>query len=83
MIPKMKYKQALALYPYLKNLTATMGLFPPTGLEYIATSIRDKVGKVALLDLRYDKEYQNTKRLFDFIKEEIDLFCISVSWNVQ
>ena len=79
----MKYKHALALYPYFKDTTATMGVFPPTGLEYIATSMKDLVGKVTLLDLRYENEYQNVEKLSDFIKTEIDLLCISITWNSQ
>ena len=79
----MKYKHVLALYPYLKDTTATMGVFPPTGLEYIATNIKDLVGKVTLLDLRYENKYQSVDKLSDFIKNEIDLLCISVTWNSQ
>ena len=79
----MKYKHVLALYPYFNDTTATMGVFPPTGLEYIATNMKDLVGKVTLLDLRYEKEYQNIETLSDFIKNEIDLVCISITWNSQ
>ena len=79
----MTYKHALALYPYFKDSTATMGVFPPTGLEYIATNIKDLVGRVTLLDLRYEKEYQNIEVLSDFIKKEIDLLCISITWDSQ
>ena len=79
----MKYKHVLALYPYFNDTTATMGVFPPTGLEYIATNMKDLVGKVTLLDLRYEKEYQNIEILSDFIKNEIDLVCISITWNSQ
>jgi radical SAM superfamily enzyme YgiQ (UPF0313 family) len=78
---KMTYKHALALYPYFRDSTATMGVFPPTGLEYVATNIRDLVGKVTFLDLRYEKEYRDVKALSDFIRKEIDLLCISVTWD--
>lgn len=77
----MIYKHALALYPYLRDSTTTMGLFPPTGLEYIAANMKDLVGKVTLLDLRYEHEFHDVNRLSDFIKKEIDLLCISISWN--
>ena len=77
----MKYKHVLALNPYLSDSTSTMGIFPPTGLEYIATNIKDLVDKVTLLDLRYEQEYQDVTILSDFIKKEIDLLCISVTWN--
>jgi anaerobic magnesium-protoporphyrin IX monomethyl ester cyclase len=75
------YKHALALYPYFRDSTATMGVFPPTGLEYIATNMKDLVGKVTFLDLRYEKQYQDVKGLSDFIRKEIDLLCISITWD--
>ena len=64
----MKYNHVLALYPYFKDTTATMGVFPPPGLEYIATNMKDLVGKVTLLDLRYENEYQNIEILFKLLK---------------
>ena len=79
----MTYKHALALYPYFRDSTATMGVFPPTGLEYIATNMKGLVGRVTFLDLRYEKEYQDVKTLSDFINNEIDLLCISISWDSQ
>ncbi len=79
----MKYKHILALYPYFRDSTSTMAICPPTGLEYIATNMKDLVGKVTFLDLRYEKEYRNIKVLSDFIKKEIDVLCISITWNSQ
>jgi magnesium-protoporphyrin IX monomethyl ester (oxidative) cyclase len=58
-----------------------MGVFPPTGLEYIATSMKDLVGKVTLLDLRYERAYQDSKVLSKFIRNEIDLLCIGIQWD--
>ncbi|MBU4212221.1 MAG: B12-binding domain-containing radical SAM protein [Verrucomicrobia bacterium] len=80
---KIKYKHVLALNPYCRDSTATMGIFPPTGLEYIATNIKDLVDKITLLDLRYEQEYQDVKILSEFIKKEIDLLCISITWSSQ
>ena len=77
----MKYNHALALNPYYKSSTIILDLFPPTGLEYIATSMKDLVGKVTLLDLKHEKGYQKIDRLNEFIKKEIDLLCISIAWN--
>ncbi|KPK44749.1 MAG: hypothetical protein AMJ65_02140 [Phycisphaerae bacterium SG8_4] len=77
------YKHALALNPYFGHSTPTMGMFPPTGLEYIAASMKDLVGKVTLLDLRYERAYQDPKTLSAFIASEIDLLCISVQWGAQ
>ncbi|MEN6335057.1 MAG: radical SAM protein [Phycisphaerales bacterium] len=60
-----------------------MGLFPPTGLEYIAASMKDLVGKVTLLDLRYEKAYQDPAALNEFIRRDIDLVCVSIRWHTQ
>ena len=79
----MTYKHALVLYPYFRDSTATMGVFPPTGLEYIATNMKNLVGKVTFLDLRYEKKYRDVKILSDFISNEIDLLCISITWDSQ
>ncbi|MBN2136809.1 MAG: B12-binding domain-containing radical SAM protein [Sedimentisphaerales bacterium] len=78
-----KYKHALALYPYYGNSIAARGIFPPTGLEYIVASMKDLVDKVTLLDLRYEKAYQDPRALSEFIRSEIDLVCISVTWPSQ
>ena len=76
------YKHALALYPYFgESARVIKGLFPPTGLEYIATNMKDLVGKVTLLDLRYERAYQDPKALSKFIRNEIDLLCISIPWE--
>jgi magnesium-protoporphyrin IX monomethyl ester (oxidative) cyclase len=78
----MKHKHALALNPYAHDFARSVkGLFPPTGLEYIAASMKDMVGKVTFLDLRYEKEYQDPEILSEFIRKEIDLLCIGIQWN--
>jgi magnesium-protoporphyrin IX monomethyl ester (oxidative) cyclase len=78
-----KYRHALALNPYFGDSTAAMGVFPPTGLEYIIASMKDLVGKVTLLDLRHEKAYQDPKVLSKFIRNEIDLLCVSIRWQSQ
>jgi magnesium-protoporphyrin IX monomethyl ester (oxidative) cyclase len=60
-----------------------MGLFPPTGLEYIAASMKNLVGKVTLLDLRYQRAYQDPAVLSRFIRDQIDLLCISIRWDTK
>ncbi len=60
-----------------------MGVFPPTGLEYIAASLKGLVGKITLLDLRYARAYQNPKALSRFIRAEIDLVCIGIQWDAR
>ncbi|MDI6762259.1 MAG: radical SAM protein [Thermodesulfobacteriota bacterium] len=76
-----RYKHALALNPYFGDSTALIGLFPPTGLEYISASMKDLVGKVTLLDLRHEKVYQDPKALSKFIRNEVDLLCVSIRWE--
>ncbi|NQU73216.1 MAG: cobalamin B12-binding domain-containing protein, partial [Candidatus Omnitrophica bacterium] len=78
----MKYKHALFLNPYTAEASSTaMGMFPPTGLEYIAASVEGLVGKLTLIDLRYEKELCDTGKLLDFIKKEIDIICATITWN--
>lgn len=79
-----KYKHALFLNPYIENhATSVMKLFPPTGLEYVAASAKEYVEKITLLDLRYEKELTDPVNLFEFIKREIDIICVSVGWDRQ
>ena len=80
----MKYKHALFLYPYgvKKTTTASVNrLFPPTGLEYIATSAKGFAEKITLLDLRYEEELSTPEKLLDFIRKEIDIICVSIGWD--
>src|SRR5512135_1197218 len=77
------YKHALALNPYFGDSTAIMGTFPPTGLEYIAASMKGLVDRVTLLDLRFERAYQDPAVLSEYIRTEIDLLCISIRWQTQ
>ena len=45
--------------------------------------MKELVGKVTLLDLRYEKAYQDPKALSKFIRDEIDLLCVSIRWESQ
>jgi anaerobic magnesium-protoporphyrin IX monomethyl ester cyclase len=83
MPPMTKYKHVLALNPYFGDSTAAMGLFPPTGLEYIAAAMKGLVGKMTLLDLRYERAYQNPAALSAFIRRDVDLVCVSIRWHTQ
>lgn len=77
----MHYQNVLCLNPYLRESSAAMGFFPPTGLEYVATAMKDDVGNVVLMDLRRETEYRDPERLCQFIKDHIDLVCVSVNWS--
>lgn len=80
----MKYNHALFLNPYIEsNNTSVMKLFPPTGLEYVATSAEGLVNKLTLLDLRYERELSDTDKLLDFISRDIDIVCVSIGWDRQ
>ncbi|MHC4619065.1 MAG: B12-binding domain-containing radical SAM protein [Planctomycetota bacterium] len=76
-----KYKHVLALYPYFGHSTPSMVIFPPTGLEYIAASMKHLVGKVTLLDLRHERVYRDPKVLSKFIRNQVDLLCVSIGWQ--
>jgi anaerobic magnesium-protoporphyrin IX monomethyl ester cyclase len=79
-----KYHHALFLNPYVESsATSTMMLFPPTGLEYVATSAKGLVDKITLLDLRYEKELANPEKLRDFIQDQIDIIFVSIGWDRQ
>ena len=77
----MRYQHVLALNPYVGRSTDARGLFPPTGLEYIAASMKGLVGKVTVLDLRQEKSFQDPHALGAFIRNEIDLLCITAGWR--
>ncbi|MDI6606692.1 MAG: cobalamin B12-binding domain-containing protein, partial [Candidatus Omnitrophota bacterium] len=80
-----KYKHAFFLNPYIEsNATSSMMLFPPIGLEYVATSAKGLADKITLLDLRYENELSDTDKLLDFIKSNrVDIICVSISWDRQ
>jgi magnesium-protoporphyrin IX monomethyl ester (oxidative) cyclase len=80
----MKYNHALFLYPYVESsVKSIMKLFPPLGLEYVATSAKGLVNKITLLDLRQEKVLCDTDNLLDFIRSEIDIICVSIIWDHQ
>lgn len=80
----MNYRHALFLNPYIeKNVNGTMMLFPPTGLEYVATSAKGLVDKITLLDLRLGGELADPEKLLAFISAEIDIICVGIGWDQQ
>ncbi len=80
----MKYRHALFINPYIESsANSTMKLFPPTGLEYVATSAKDCVDQLTLIDLRYEKDLSNPEVLLDFIANQIDIVCVSLGWDRQ
>jgi len=80
----MKYKHALFLNPYIeRSATGAMMLFPPTGLEYVATSAEACVERVTLMDLRYEREMSDIDKLCEFILREVDIVCVGIGWDRQ
>jgi len=82
----MKYNHALFLNPYSTYQSSKrffIDVFPPTGLEYVATSAKDVVGKLTLLDLRYEKDLSDINKLLDFIAKGIDVICVAIAWDYR
>lgn len=82
----MKYRHALFLNPYITHQSGKrifMRLFPPTGLEYVATSAKDLVEKLTILDLRNEEDFSSPAKLVDFIQKEIDIICVGITWDYQ
>jgi anaerobic magnesium-protoporphyrin IX monomethyl ester cyclase len=73
----MKYRNALCIYPYRKELK-TVGFLPPIGLEYIASAIEDIVETVKIIDLRHEEE-----PLSKFIDKHTDLVLVSHNWDAE
>lgn len=74
---KMRYKNAVCIYPYKRELK-TVGFLPPIGLEYVASAIEDIVESVKIIDLRYEN-----KPLSAFIDKNTDLVLVSYNWDEE
>lgn len=60
-----------------------MMLFPPTGLEYVATSAKGLTDQITLMDLRHEPDYSDTGKLISFISGQVDMLCVSINWDRQ
>jgi radical SAM superfamily enzyme YgiQ (UPF0313 family) len=60
-----------------------LGTFPPTGLEYVAAALKGHVGRISLVDLRYEQRLQSPQTMAEFIRRDIDLLCVSVYWKTR
>ena len=58
-------------------------LFPPVGLEYVATSAKGLVDEITLLDLRFEKDFSDTDNLLAFISGSVDIICVGIGWDRQ
>ena len=79
----MRYRRALCLYPYPKDQDPGFALFPPTGLEYIATALKGHVERIDLIDLRHERGLQSPRRMSEYIRAGVDLVCIGVTWKAR
>lgn len=78
------YKHALCLHPYSRDShSGSLGLaiFPPTGIEYIASALRPHVDRLTLVDRRMNGPLRDLKSLRSFVSQEVDFLCISVNWE--
>ena len=73
-----KWRKVLFIYPYEKlNKLSYNDLFPPLGLEYIATAVKDLVKEITIIDMRYEKE-----PISEFLYD-VDVIGISINWPHQ
>jgi len=60
-----------------------MMLFPPTGLEYVATSAKGLTDELTLLDLRHEEGFADPEKLMAFISGRVDILCVGIGWDRQ
>ena len=72
----MIYKKVVCIYPYYREVPI-YEFFPPLGLEYIAAAIESEVGEVSVIDLRYEKHFDEE------LRAAADLFLVSVNWHYE
>jgi anaerobic magnesium-protoporphyrin IX monomethyl ester cyclase len=77
----MAYRHVLCLYPYTEDQSPGVGIFPPTGLEYVATAMKGRVGRITLMDLRHEAQFRSPRKLAEFIRSGVDLICASIYWR--
>ncbi len=73
-----RWKKALFIYPYGKITRLSYNdLFPPLGLEYIATAVKDFVEELSIIDMRYEE--QPVSKFFP----GVEVVGISINWPHQ
>ena len=73
-----KWSNALFIYPYKKPKKFNYyDLYPPLGLEYIATAVKELVEKIAIIDMRYE-----TEPISKFL-HNADVIGININWPQQ
>lgn len=80
----MRYRHALCLYPYVVDQRPGIGIFPPTGIEYIATALKRHVDRISLVDLRHERSLRRPRQMTRFIETRgVDLICVNVGWRAR
>ena len=73
-----RWNNALFIYPYKTPKKFNYyNLFPPLGLEYIATAVMDLVDKITIIDMRYE-----TEPISKFL-HSADVIGINMNWPHQ
>lgn len=78
-----QFRHVLCLYPYEADQRPGIGVWPPTGLEYIATAIKHRVGQTSLIDLRHESALRRPANMARFIRSGVDLILVSVYWKAR
>jgi anaerobic magnesium-protoporphyrin IX monomethyl ester cyclase len=74
----MNWKKSVFIYPYEKPQRFNYyDLFPPVGMEYVATAVKDLVESVSLIDMRYETES------IDAFLAGADIIGLSINWSHQ
>ena len=68
----MNFKKAVCVYPYYQEVPI-YEFFPPLGLEYVAAAVEDLVEDICVVDLRYEKAFN------EVLESGADLYCVSVN----
>jgi anaerobic magnesium-protoporphyrin IX monomethyl ester cyclase len=72
----MSFNKAVCIYPYYQEVPI-YEFFPPLGLEYVAAAIEDLVEDISVIDLRYEKHFEES------VRNGADLYCVSVNWPYE
>jgi radical SAM superfamily enzyme YgiQ (UPF0313 family) len=74
---KTLYKNVLCVYPP-KQGTPEEKYCPPIGLECIAAALESLVGKITLIDMRFEPDLDKYLKNYP-----LDLVCVSLCWDSQ
>lgn len=70
------FKSACFIYPDDGNSSRYDRMFPPLGLELVAASVRDSIPSRSMIDLRFDKKWEQ------LLPEDTDLVALSFLWDM-